>query len=165
MSFLDEVKAKVFKFTKEIFPKAELDRDGDVTFEFQSTKVWIDVKTMSRPDETKIKEFVAQHKLPQTMVRIRAVLVADVPRLPALFQYVATDSRRNLGSISVILDDAGTCDLFFMYSLAGDDLTAGELKHAAFIVASVANQLDDEVQQKFGGKRWTEIKESNRTRQ
>jgi hypothetical protein len=45
-----------------------------------------------------------------------------------------------------------------MYTLAGDDITSGELKHAAFIVATVANQLDDEVQQKFGGKRWTEIK-------
>ncbi len=77
---------------------------------------------------------------------------------PALIQFVATDSRRNLGSINIVRDDEGTCDLFFMYTLAGDEITADELKHAAFIVATVANQIDDEVQQKFGGKRWTEIK-------
>ena len=158
MTVEDDVKKKVFEFTKEIFSWAELDPDGDVTFEFQSTKVWIDVVKMSRPDGIKIKEFVVEHELPVTLVRIRAVLVADVPRSPALFQYVATDARRNLGSINVVLDDEGTCDLFFMYSLAGDDITAGELKHAAFIVATVANQLDDEIQQKFGGKRWAEIK-------
>jgi hypothetical protein len=158
MTVEDDVKKKVFEFTKEIFSWAELDPDGDVTFEFQSTKVWIDVVKMSRPDGIKIKEFVVEHELPMTLVRIRAVLVADVPRSPALFQYVATDARRNLGSINVVLDDEGTCDLFFMYSLAGDDITAGELKHAAFIVATVANQLDDEIQQKFGGKRWAEIK-------
>jgi hypothetical protein len=158
MTIEDDVKKKVFEFTKEIFSWAELDPDGDVTFEFQSTKVWIDVVKMSRPDGIKIKEFVVEHELPMTLVRIRAVLVADVPRSPALFQYVATDARRNLGSINVVLDDEGTCDLFFMYSLAGDDITAGELKHAAFIVATVANQLDDEIQQKFGGKRWAEIK-------
>ncbi len=155
---VEEVRKKAFEYTKEIFSWAELDSDGDITFEFQSTKVWIDVVKMARPDATKIKEFVAEHQLPTTLVRIRAVLVADVPRSPALFQYVATDSRRNLGSINVVLDDEGTCDLFFMYTLAGDEITPGELKHAAFIVATVANQLDDDVQQKFGGKRWAEIK-------
>ncbi len=158
MAFEDEVRNKVLGYTKEIFSWAELDSDGDISFEFQSTKVWIDVVKMSRPDGVKVKEFIAEHRLPTTLVRIRAVLVADVPRSPALFQYVATDARRNLGSINIVLDDEGTCDLFFMYSLAGDDITAGELKHAVFIVATVANQLDDEVQQKFGGKRWTEIK-------
>jgi hypothetical protein len=158
MAFEDEVRSKVLGYTKEIFSWAELDPDGDISFEFQSTKVWIDVVKMSRPEGIKVKEFVIEHQLPTTLVRIRAVLVADVPRSPALFQYVATDARRNLGSINVVLDDEGTCDLFFMYTLAGDDITSGELKHAAFIVATVANQLDDEVQQKFGGKRWTEIK-------
>lgn len=158
VTLVEEVRKKAFEYTKEIFSWAELDPDGDITFEFQSTKVWIDVVKMARPEVTKIKEFVAEHQLPTTLVRIRAVLVADVPRSPALFQYVATDSRRNLGSINIVLDDEGTCDLFFMYTLAGDEITPGELKHAAFIVATVANQLDDEVQQKFGGKRWTEIK-------
>ncbi len=158
MAFEDEVRSKVLGYTKEIFSWAELDPDGDISFEFQSTKVWIDVVKMSRPEGLKVKEFVNEHQLPTTLVRIRAVLVADVPRSPALFQYVATDARRNLGSINIVLDDEGTCDLFFMYTLAGDDITSGELKHAAFIVATVANQLDDEVQQKFGGKRWTEIK-------
>jgi hypothetical protein len=158
MAFEDEVRTKVLGYTKEIFSWAELDPDGDISFEFQSTKVWIDVVKMSRPEGLKVKEFVTEHQLPSTLVRIRAVLVADVPRSPALFQYVATDARRNLGSINVVLDDEGTCDLFFMYTLAGDDITSGELKHAVFIVATVANQLDDEVQQKFGGKRWTEIK-------
>lgn len=81
-----------------------------------------------------------------------------MPRSPGLFQWVATDSRKGLGSINVILDDEGTCDLFFMHTLAGDTLDPGELKHAAFVVAVVANQLDDEVQKKFGGKRWPEIK-------
>jgi len=32
------------------------------------------------------------------------------------------------------------------------------MKHALFIVAAFANQLDDEIQAKFGGKRWAELK-------
>lgn len=158
MTLVKEVKAKVFEYTKAIFSNAEIDPDGDTTFEYQSTKVWIDVVTMSRPDTAKIKEFVNTHQLPNTLIRVRALLAMDVPRSPALFQWVATDSRRNLGSIKVILDDEGTCDLFFVYALAGDQISPGELKHAAFIVAAMADQLDDEVQEKFGGKRWTEVK-------
>ena len=158
MALIEDVKQKVFQYTKEIFSNAELDSDGDVTFEYESTKIWIDVIKMSYTDSTKNREFVAKHDLPTTLVRLRAVIVADVPRSPGLFQWVATDSRKGLGSINVILDDEGTCDLFFMHTLAGDTLDPGELKHAAFIVAVVANQLDDEVQKKFGGKRWPEIK-------
>ena len=158
MALIDEVRSKVFSFTKDMFAEAELDDDGHVTFEFNSTRLWIDVIKMGHAEATKTKEFVAAHKLPTTLVRIRAVLVADVPRSPALFQWVATDSRKLLGSINIILDDEGTCDLFFNYTLAGDNINSGELKHAVFIVASLADSLDDEIQLRFGGKRWTEIK-------
>jgi hypothetical protein len=158
MTILDEVNEKIVRFTKEIYPGAVVDNKGRVTFDYESTKVWVDVVTMSHKDASEGKAFADKHQLPSTLIRVQAILVSKVPRSPALFQWVAVDSRRKLGSVNVILDDEGTCDLFFMYTLAGDTLDASEMKHALFIVAAFANQLDDEIQAKFGGKRWAELK-------
>jgi hypothetical protein len=49
MALIDEVRSKVFDFTKDMFSKAELDGDGYVTFDFNSTKLWIDVIKMVPP--------------------------------------------------------------------------------------------------------------------
>lgn len=161
MDLQKSILEKAMRYSKELFPGAKYDKDGDIEFEYGSTKAWIDVIPTSTNKGKNAEEFALKHDLPKFLVRVRALVLAGVPRSPVLFQWVATESPNNLGGIRVRLDDNGTCDLYYHYVLVGDTLDPGELKNALVVVAAIAANLDDEAQKKFGGKRWADIKQSS----
>ena len=161
MDLQKSILEKAMRYCKELFPDARYDKDGDIEFEYGSTKAWIDIIPTSKHEGKNAEEFVLKHDLPKYLVRVRALMLAGVPRSPVLFQWVATESPNNLGGIRVRLDDNGTCDLYYHYVLVGDTLDPGELKNAIVVVAAIAAKLDDEAQKKFGGKRWADIKQSS----
>jgi len=45
-----------------------------------------------------------------------------------------------------------------VYTMSGETLDPGEFKNGVMSVATTANHLDDIAQEKFGGKRFTDLK-------
>jgi hypothetical protein len=84
-----------------------------------------------------------------------APVIVDVKPSAELFEWVARDGQEyNYGGIRVINDgDSKNVQLIFRVSLPGDSLDPGELKDALFAVALTADELDEELKKRFGGKR------------
>ena len=53
-------------------------------------------------------------------------------------------------------EDSGTCFAFYDHALLGDNLDPAELANAVVNVALTADGLDDEVVERFGGKRYSD---------
>lgn len=96
---------------------------------------------------------------PRTLVRIVSPLLRSVVPAPALFEYLAREAPKLwFGSIAVWEDekDQGKLSLTLSHTLLGDFLDEEELSTAMYGVLNSADELDDKMQQRFGGKRWTD---------
>jgi hypothetical protein len=96
---------------------------------------------------------------PRTLVLISSLILKGVTPSPALFEWVARQGgSRWFGHVEVYDDDAapGTVYLMMSHTLLGDYLDEKELESAMWAVLGAADTWDDELQQRFGGKRWIE---------
>lgn len=92
-----------------------------------------------------------------TIVVISAPLVWDAAPTPALFEWVAEHANDFVfGHLSVQRndEDPNQVGIIMSHNLLGDDLTTPELMHALVGIGGVADQLDDELQAQFGGRRF-----------
>lgn len=136
----DVLRVKVQRIVADRLGTVEVDKDGDVTFAQGSTRVWIRV--------------IAQEE--RSVVKVFAPIVTGVKATPELFRWLALASGRYLfGSIDVVEKD-DTLDTFFYHCLLGDFLDPEELHTAIGAVVLTADELDDELREEFGGKRWTD---------
>jgi hypothetical protein len=53
--------------------------------------------------------------------------------------------------------DSGNIQVLFEVCLPGDTIDPGEFKQALIAVATTADDLDDELKTKFGGKRYEDL--------
>jgi hypothetical protein len=96
---------------------------------------------------------------PRTLVLVSAPLLTSVPATPELFEWVARHGgSRWFGHVEVHEDDenSGHVNLLFSHTLLGDLIDQPELEVTMWGVLQAANEWDDELQEKFGGKRWTD---------
>ncbi len=97
-----------------------------------------------------------EHGDPRTLVRVAAPVLWAVPPSPELYEWVATKGGDYLfGHVAAAEDpeEPGTLFLVMTHTLLGDYLDEPELATAMFGVLTVADDLDDELQARFGGKR------------
>lgn len=134
------VRDKVQRYLLEVLNRVEVDRDGDFTFQHGSSRIFISVKAVGESS---------------TSVRITAPIVFEAPATPELFKYVATGNTYRYGHMSCKEED-GKVSIYFSHSLLGDYLDPEELKLATFLLARTADEIDDEIVAKFGGKRFHE---------
>lgn len=159
MSEIELVKSKVARYLKEIFPSAEQNEQSHWTVSFESTRVWIAIEKGFIPKSDKNKNWHMKHDIPNILVKVWATILVNVPRSPGLFKWVATEGQNwMLGGTRVVLGNEGECSLLFTYSIAGETMDPGEFKNAVMSVVTVANHLDDIAQEKFGGKRFIDLK-------
>ena len=95
----------------------------------------------------------------RTAVRVTAPILREVNPSPELFEWVARESAKTLMGHIVLVDSKeppGTVELLMAHVLLGDFLDEAELKMALSTVGVGADTLDDELQEKFGGKRWVD---------
>lgn len=92
----------------------------------------------------------------RVLVQMYVPVLHHLPASPGLFEYVATEGQNyffgNLHYIPEIDDGL----LVFEHTLLGDYLDSDELHGAVAALAVTGNTLDDELQKKFGGKRFTD---------
>lgn len=147
------VKDKVQRFAKEVFNQVLIDDDGDLVIPYESTRVFISVS--QKDIDPELSEFWNDHQLSHNFVEIWAPVIVDVKPSADVFEWVARDGQEyNYGGFRVINDgDSKNVQLIFRVSLPGDTLDPGELKDALLAVALTADELDDDLKKRFGGKR------------
>jgi hypothetical protein len=136
-----EVKERVQRILTEK-GTIEVDGDGDFTFASGSTRTFIHVHELSDGS---------------TAVLVWAPVLMDPTPSPELFEYVATEgSRWVFGRLALKRYDSGSSQLLFEHSILGDYLDPEELHWAVGAVANTADDLDDELQPKFGGRKFSD---------
>ncbi len=95
---------------------------------------------------------------PRTVISVAAPILREVKPTPELFEWAAREgSDRLFGHVEVHdFSEPGTVHLVFRHTLLGDFVDEPELATALYGVLSVADRWDDELQERFGGKRWTD---------
>lgn len=93
---------------------------------------------------------------PRTLVQVDAPILWSVEPTHELFEWVAREGANYLFGHVMVLDDtndAGKVFLLMSHTLLGDYLDEAELASALWGVLSTADDLDDKLQARFGGKR------------
>jgi hypothetical protein len=153
MTNLLVVKDKVSRFAREVFNVVQIDDDGDLVIPYESTKIFI--RVFEREVSAEMEEFWSENQLSRTAVYVWAPTIFDVKPSNDLYKWVATEGADffyghcKVGSFG----ENGNVQVIFEITLAGDTIDPGELKQALLAVAMTADDLDDELKAKFGGKR------------
>jgi hypothetical protein len=157
MSNLLVVKDKVSRYARELFSIVQLDDDGDLIIPYESTKVWI--QFVEREVSPEREEFWNENQLSRTVVQIWAPIIIDVAPSNELYKWVATEGATYFYGHGKVLNygDKGNVQALFEVCLPGDTIDPGELKQALIAVATTADDLDDELKAKFGGKRYEDL--------
>ena len=93
---------------------------------------------------------------PASLVRLSCPILWEVDPSPGLFEWVAKEGGNFFfGHISAHDDSSAPGKLFLMssHTLLGDYLDEEELSSAMYAMLGTADKLDDELKQRFGGKR------------
>lgn len=92
----------------------------------------------------------------RTLVMMFVPVLREVPPSPELFKYIAIEGQQYFfGNLRYVPDvDQGLVS--FEQTLLGDYLDADELMASLAALASTGNELDEELQKRFGGKRFVD---------
>lgn len=133
------VRSKVENFIREWNLNVQF-TDKGYRFKYESTMVSIEIV----PQEDRV------------LVHLWAWILNDVQESPEVFQWVATSGGDYwMGAVQFVRGGTPAQGLLvFKYTLLGDFLDNEELANAVRAVANTADELDDELQKKFGGERF-----------
>lgn len=93
----------------------------------------------------------------ETIVKIFSPMLRNVRPTDEVFRWIATEGQSYwFAHARAYVRDDGLCDIIMEQDLLGDTLDPEELRTAVSAVAINANDLDDELQSRFGGIRWTD---------
>jgi hypothetical protein len=141
MATVSQVQKKVQSILSTELGSVKVDADGDIRIDYESTSVRIAVEKYGDNEE-------------ETIVEITGVLSFETPASPKLYKWI--NDKNGLIKFGTIyhLDGAkGGTLVLLQYSILGDFLDPEELLNAVRVVVLIANKLDDEVIEEFGGKR------------
>jgi hypothetical protein len=146
MSLVDTVKGKVQRMLTEELGSIKIDRDGDFIITHESAIVFVSVFAFNDKEDSDI------------VIRCTSPMIKDAPLTSELTKWVAIEGQRfSFGSCNLNPNEDGTTAwIYFRYAIVGNDLDSNELISAVYRTVFTANQLDDELKSKFGGKLFTE---------
>ena len=137
MATVDDTQRRIQKMLHEWLGKVEIDGDGDFVFHMESTACFGRVVDWGDGD---------------LLFNAWAPVLLDVPLTNELYKFVATESYA-VGNLMLEESDSGNTGLLqFQYRILANDLDESELKMAVGVVASTADNLDDKLQKRFGGR-------------
>lgn len=130
------VKEKVQRYLTELIGRVELDGEGRLSFQYGSARVFVEVEPIGDDN---------------TAVAITAPLIFNARRSPELFHYVATSGSYRFGHLAAYEADGGV-QILYRHTLLGDYLDPDELNWAVSAMAQTADEVDTELQRRFGGE-------------
>jgi hypothetical protein len=144
MPTVDQVKNKIMRMLSTHMA-IRIDNDGDLMITHESALCWIQVHEWGTPSGDG-KDIVIQ---------VRSPILWGVRRSPALYEWVSTDGQDFFfGRVACNEDkDPSLTNVFFEYSILGDNVDEPEIVNAVMAVIFTANKLDDDLLPKFGGKK------------
>lgn len=144
MPAVDTIKARVQQILANEFGSAEISKFGDFIVEHESVVVYVEVEKGFGDDGT--------------LVTVRCSLVCDVPITPELTRWVAIEGQQfRIGGILLEPnEDETTAWITFRHGMIGDDLDESELLGVLYAVMATSDELDEELQAKFGGTLYLE---------
>ncbi len=104
-------------------------------------------------ESTRVFVLISSFGDDQSVVNLRGVVGIDVPITDELKCWVAEKSATYTFGHPAYFEMDGKAVIEFRHNLLADFLDPDELLTAVACVANAANDLDDEVHQKFGGRR------------
>ena len=151
MATVDATTQKVQRILVDGFNDVRLRKSGGFILEVGSTAGFVEIHEWTPDGEGN----------PRSLVYIWAPLGRDIQPTPQLFHRAAVDGQQyRIGSVSVLEDaEKGTCFLQFDHTILGDYLDPAELITAVGAVMYTADDLDEIVHDRFGGKRYTDPSE------
>jgi hypothetical protein len=133
------LKDKVQRYLGELVGTVEIDRNGCFTFQYGSARVFVGCEQLSED---------------RTYVSIRVPLVFECAPSPELFRHIATHADDWIfGHLSAHEGDDGVT-ISFTHQLLGDYLDPEELRSAVAAMVHTGDELDNELQARFGGVRF-----------
>jgi hypothetical protein len=147
MATVEETTQKVQRILVDGFNDVRLRKNG-FSLEVGSTAAFVEIQDWT-PDKD---------GNPRTLVYVWAPLGRDVKPTEDLFHWAATDGQQfRFGGVTVIENkEAKTCLIQFDHMIMGDFLDPAELLAAVGAVLYTADDLDETVHTRFGGKRYTD---------
>lgn len=144
MPTVDNIKARVQRMLANEFGAVKISQFGHFIVEHESVVVYVEVD----------KGFGDEG----TIVTIRCSLVCDVPITPELTRWVAIDGQEFLigGIMLEPNEDETTAWITFRHAMIGDDIDESELLGTLYAVMATSDDLDEELQVKFGGTLYLE---------
>ncbi len=124
---------------KETFGSYQVDKDGDFVLTHESVITWI------RP---------AEWIQGQTVVNVFSITNVGMDVTPELTKFLATENSKFVFGAFAL--DETRPSVLFRQTLLGDFLQRKELEAAIAAVVLTANQYDDQIKQRFGGRLFTE---------
>jgi type III secretion system-like peptide-binding chaperone len=122
--------------------RVELAATGDLSFPFESTRIFINVRQFGDSS---------------AVVNVFAITNVDLEPSPQLYEFVATHSGDwVMGHLALdVTDGRGT--LVLRHTLLADYLDEPELSNAVRAIAFTADEIDNELKAKFGGRLASEV--------
>lgn len=130
------VRDKVQRYLIDLLGNIEIDRDGDFHFRNGTTHVFVRVAPFADAS---------------TVVSVWAITNADLTPTADLYKFLATENHYRFGSL-VCDEQDGKALIRFAHNLLGDFLDPDELKMTVAMVARTADEIDDKIKEKFGGR-------------
>ena len=151
MATVEDTTSKVQRILVDAFNDVRLRKSGGFLLEVGSTAAFVEIQAWTPDKEGN----------PRSLVYIWAPLGRDVKPTEELYHWAAVEGQQfRLGTVTVIDDkDKGTCFLQFDHTILGDYMDPAELVTAVGAVMYTADDLDEIVHDRFGGKRYTDPSE------
>lgn len=151
MSEILVVKDKVGRYIKEVFDQVNIGDNGEFVIPYESTLVVVRLAEIQDPEVVKFKKELG---LPLIVVHFFALVLMDVRPSNDLYKWIATEGQTfDFGTFKFDLSEDGkTGTVVFDYMIAGDTADPEEVKNAIIAVATVADNMDDELKKMFGGR-------------
>jgi hypothetical protein len=138
-SALSLLRERVEEYLEEGFGHFHTDEDGDYNLLHESARVFLCPRTWTDT---------------RTVLRIFSITNVDVPASADLLVWLAGENfHLTFGHFAHKEKDRS---VWFIHNLLGDFLDKEELLTAVRMVASQANDYDDRIKEKFGGRLFTE---------
>lgn len=139
MATPEEVRARVEHYLREANVVYSVDREC-VSARFGSARIFLFVKDWGDGD---------------VKVEFQAMLVQDVPPSPELFEHVAR-SGFAIGSLTCVDGENGLIDVLLIHNQLGQTMDPEEFHLAMALLVQTADEIDDELQAMFGGRKFHE---------